>query len=209
MEVKLLRACFARLGYDPRRGTSAVGVTPLDFIRDCFDDPAHGVPKAAQLERVRKAVGRERGDSGAAAVAFPAANPHLYRQFVGRGAYSIMLEHWYALLPKAQIKVLCTDDIASSASAAPAMRDLARFIGLGADFDFEATVARGKFNAANQRGYSKVTSWEADASTHEARAPMPPLLREALLDFYRPLNERLFELSGNRCPWPLLSTDMA
>ena len=50
--------------------------------------------------------------AGAGRVVFPRANPHLYRQLVARGCYSAMLEHFYALFPSQQLRVLCTEDLA-------------------------------------------------------------------------------------------------
>ena len=144
--------------YDPRRGTAAArGARPIDFIADCFEG-RRGVTLEQQLARVRAAHHRGADDAGGPAdnVVFPRANPHLYRQFVGRGSYSLMLEHWYAAFPAGQLAVLCTDDLSPPASAAKAMRRLADFVGLDTPFDFEATAARGKFNAAHRRGYDQV-----------------------------------------------------
>lgn len=115
-----------------------------------------------------------------------------------------MLEHWYKVFPAGQIKVLCTESLSVTASgvgaAASEMSAVARFIGLSTPFDFTATLAKGKFNAANNKGYSKVTSW-ADVDT-AAQPEMPLALHHTIQHFYEPYNERLFELAGIRCEWP-------
>jgi hypothetical protein len=94
--------------------------------------------------------------TGNSDVSFPSSNAHLYRQFVSRGLYSLMLEHWYKVFPSKQIKVICTESISVSAvgveAASNELRLLARFIGLE-DYDFASTVSKGKFNTAHNRGY--------------------------------------------------------
>jgi len=207
VEMKVLGGCLDRQGYDPRAGSgpNADAARAVDFVA-CYAAP-HGPSLKEQLERVRASVAASDGDDAAAAVGFPTQNSHLFRQFLGRGAYSLMLEQWYGTFAAADIAVLCTDDLAMSATLRPppqhesgpaaTMRRVAAFLGLD-PFDFEATVARGKFNAAGRRGYDQVTPWD---EAKGAQGSMPNELGAALRDFYRPFNERAFELAGRRCPW--------
>jgi hypothetical protein len=167
--------------------------------------------------------------AAAGKVVFPRANPHLFRQLVARGCYSLMLEHFYAAFPSDQVRVVCTENLApddaaraaatggaarvssgNTATAAATMRSLALWLGLAGGYDFEATVRKGRFNARGKRGYDQLTAWGPEPGEYSGdsselgppRPPMPASLRRTLTSFYAPLNERLFELAGARCPWP-------
>ena len=239
VEIAMLKECFDAHGYSPRRGTGPRGVagnkgdateveSPRSKLLDVTETCINSVPLPEHLGRIRKAVvdaslpslSISPGD-----VQFPSANSHLYRQFVTRGLYSIMLEHWFAIFPGDQIAVVCTEALAgagagsdssitstaSSSSPSEALSAAARtvarvavFIGLDPSLanDFKETVASGKFNAAANRGYEKVTTWEAAAKSERERPAMDLSLSRTLQEFYAPFNERLFELSGGRCHWP-------
>jgi hypothetical protein len=207
VEMGILRGCLARQGYDARVGSgpNADVRYAVDFVA-CYDAP-HNSPKQ-QVRDVRAAVGASDGKDAARRVSFPNTNPHLYRQFLGRGAYSLMLEHWFGAFDRDAIAILCTDDITAQGGGslpgtvgpAATMRRVALFLGLDGSFDFEATVAKGKFNAAGLRGYDQVTPW--GEAVKDGKDPMPLALAAALQAFYRPFNERAFELAGRRCPWP-------
>jgi len=196
VERKMLGECFEKRQYDARSGSSG-DTNPVDFVKHCFE----GFSQDSQLKKIRKSHKR----SGRAGVPdFPQTNPHLYRQFVSRGLYSLMLEHWYEQFPANQISVLCTESLSVSESgvdlATEQLSRVASFIGVG-EFDFTETVSKGKFNAAENKGYGKVTSW--DAESKQSTPEMPADLHDTLKEFYRPFNERLFELTNNRCQWPL------
>ncbi len=220
VEIEILQACLAERGYSPRVGTGfspaadgdrsstdsggsggsgggASSVAPLDVTAACINT----ISTTSHLNRIRASVAKAAGKSTASTrkvhksieVQFPITNSHLFRQFVSRGLYSLMLEHWFHVFPPNQIAVVCTETLAAAAAAAvdPAASSsssspsssssssvaslpslggaspsgaaltvsrVAAFIGLEPSLAgyFEAAVAKGKFNAAAQRGYEKV-----------------------------------------------------
>lgn len=97
----------------------------------------------------------------------------------------------------------CTEALSGDGPAL--MGRLAGFLRLE-PFDFGPAVAKGKFNAASNRGYDRVTGWAAAAESDAARPRMPAPLETTLRTFYSPFNERLFELTGARCQWPTRSS---
>ncbi|MBL7924910.1 MAG: sulfotransferase [Bacteroidia bacterium] len=117
-------------------------------------------------ERIRGHEERLRSDPSYSSFA------HKYFSYVRRGCYAGQLENWYRHFPKEQILVIQSESF--YADPAPYFRAVVKFIGLNA---WEPPVYK-VFNAGGE--YEK----------------MPEDLRRRLLDFYRPHNERLFQLTG-------------
>uniref|UniRef100_A0A7S2RS97 Sulfotransferase domain-containing protein n=1 Tax=Rhizochromulina marina TaxID=1034831 RepID=A0A7S2RS97_9STRA len=190
VEKDILDSCLRRNSYSPRIGSA--GGKMVDVYSSCIQQ----TPERKHLSLIREREAELRADSKE--VAFPRSTSHLYRMFISRGLYSLMLEWWYDLFPDGQIHVICTEHLHDDSAAT--MTGAARFIGLD-DFDFTATVEKGKYNALANRGYDKVTSWDQAAETEGKRPPIDEETRAALADIFHPFNERLFELTGNRCDW--------
>ncbi|KAK1747666.1 hypothetical protein QTG54_001629 [Skeletonema marinoi] len=100
-----------------------------------------------------------------------------------------------------------------SDNAVDAMDDVTSFLGLP-EFDFQNTTSVGRYNVGGHRGYDTVTTVDEESdetdepiTTQESKSSPPDLtaisdeLMTELLEFYRPYNERLFELIGKRCAW--------
>ena len=154
-------------------------------------------------------------------------NLQLTQSIIGRGVYSLPLEWWYEVFsfPSAakedHIHVACTENMANTPDVV--MDDVTSFLGLP-EFDFTNVTGVGRYNVGGHRGYDTVTkSHDGDNGTHGAKAPgsgkivqqdspsdatggidltaISDAFRNELNQFYRPYNERLFEMIGKRCPW--------
>jgi len=78
------------------------------------------------------------------------------------------------------------------------INDLALFLGLPS-YNFSETVRGGPYNVGGHRGYDNEISWNDVDLTKEGDLPQD--LRQELLEFFEPYNERLFALTGRRCNW--------
>lgn len=141
-------------------------------------------------------------------------NLHLVQSFVGRSLYAFPLEWWYIAYPADDIYLVCNEDMRDN--AADMLGHLSSWLGLP-EFDFSDVVSEGMYNVGGHRGYDEATSWEEvtgkDAEAHqeedehdlleerEKNIPISDELRQELLEFVKPFNERLFELTGQRCNW--------
>jgi Sulfotransferase domain len=93
-----------------------------------------------------------------------------------RGRYAEQLEHWFNLFPRDQFHFVKTEDLASR--PAEALADLHRFLGLP---EYER---------------------EAYPDFHVGQyAAMPAETRTMLVEYFKPLNERLYELVGIDFGW--------
>lgn len=146
-------------------------------------------------------------------------NLHLTQSIIGRGIYVLPLEWWYEVFASASqtkedwIYSVCTEEMGDA--PAESMADVTRFLGLP-DFDFTNVTSTGRYNVGGHEGYDTVTTDEeiaeevadeiieeqivANSSQIDLTAISEELMTE-LLEFYRPYNERLFELIGKRCAW--------
>jgi len=144
-------------------------------------------------------------------------NLQLTQSIVGRGIYVFPLEWWYEVFASANVQredwihTVCTEEM--SDNAVDAMDDVTSFLGLP-EFDFQNTTSVGRYNVGGHRGYDTVTTVDEESdetdepiTTQESKSSPPDLtaisdeLMTELLEFYRPYNERLFELIGKRCAW--------
>jgi hypothetical protein len=151
----------------------------------------------------------------------PPNNAFLIQSFIGRSLYVLPLEWWYILFDSKDIQFYCTEDLSNSET----LNDFSMQLGLPS-YNYSDVVAQGAFNVGGHRGYDKATSWEAlqeednGISNNDAEAtnesssssssttaalddgiPLSAELRQEVLDFIRPYNERLFKLVGKRCDW--------
>ena len=146
-------------------------------------------------------------------------NLQLVQSIIGRGIYSFPLAWWYEVFShvaasneEERIHVVCTEDMASTPEVA--MDDVTKFLGLP-EFDFTSVTSVGRYNVGGHRGYDTITR---DEDNDEVTIPEDQLqvnqepsvsdllaisdaLRNELLHFYKPYNERLFRMIGKRCPW--------
>ncbi|KAL3801075.1 hypothetical protein HJC23_002368 [Cyclotella cryptica] len=142
----------------------------------------------------------------------------LIQSIIGRGAYIFPLEWWYEVFGSSvkdreeRIQVVCTEDMADG--SVDTMENVTKFLGLP-EFDSWSDVTNvGWYNVGGHRGYDTVTQLHdedgADASDDEdpaidkarlALSFISDSFMKELVEFYRPYNERLFELIGKRCPW--------
>ena len=123
-------------------------------------------------------------------------NIFLVQSLIGRSLYTLPLEWWYAIYPKDDLYVVCNEGLKNE--AAKTMSDLSDFLGLP-EFNFTAAVNAGMYNVGENRGYDKPTKLDPNATAPQI--PISDQLREEILNFIEPYNERLFELIGKRCNW--------
>jgi len=127
-------------------------------------------------------------------------NVHLKQSFIGRSLYTLPLEWWYALFPKRDIYFICTEEL-SDFSGMP-LNELARFLGLP-DHNFSSIVQGGAYNVGGHTGYDHEISWEVVKRDEEqgSEIPLSDSIRQEVIEFIKPFNERLFNLTGRRCNW--------
>ncbi len=125
-------------------------------------------------------------------------NLHVVQSIVGRSLYTLPLEWWYAMYPKGDLHVVCSEDLKYSANEV--LTEVSDFLGLPA-FDFTKVVAKGMYNVGENRGYYVATNWNSALSPQNAmdEIPLSKIVKEEYLSFTRPYNERLFYLIGKRC----------
>ena len=104
------------------------------------------------------------------------------------------------------------------------MEDLTKFLGLP-EFDFSNVTSVGRYNVGGNPGYDKATKIDEEGDDNEETVAgnnnnrllqheesssntddtdllaISDALMNELVHFYRPYNERLFQLIGKRCPW--------
>lgn len=124
-------------------------------------------------------------------------NLHLVQSLVGRSLYALPLEWWYALFPKEDLYLFCTEDLKHHASMS--MSSLADFLGLPS-FDFTNITSIGMYNVGGNSGYDQVTKWN-NTNQNTDGIPISEELRKEYLDFVQPFNERLYKAAGKRCKW--------
>jgi len=120
----------------------------------------------------------------------------LKQSLIGRSLYALPLEWWYAGFDREDIYFVCTEEM-SDLSGEP-MNQLALFLGLPRH-NFSESIAKGPYNAGGHTGYDKEVSWDAVNTTKQGNLPAD--LRRELVEFFRPYNERLFQLTGRTCSW--------
>jgi hypothetical protein len=130
-------------------------------------------------------------------------NIFLVQSFIGRGLYALPLEWWYMNFPSTDIYFLCTEEL-SDTSGAP-LNKLGEFLGLSG-YNFSESVKKGAYNVGGHKGYDKEISWETieregSGNSTNDEIPLSDGLRRELADFLRPMNERLYSLTGRRCNW--------
>lgn len=129
------------------------------------------------------------------------SNVHLKEALIGRSLYVLPLEWWYAEFPEEDLYFMCTEEL-SDLSGEP-VNQVAQFLGLPR-YNFSDIVRGGSYNVGGHKGYDEETSWEEVheiVSTVSAKDSLPEDLRQELLEFFEPFNERLFNLTGHRCNW--------
>jgi hypothetical protein len=151
-------------------------------------------------------------------------NLHLTQALLGRSLYLFPLEWWYMQFSPEEVYFMCTEEL--SDMSGESMNELGLSLGLPS-YNFSSVIAEGAFNVGGHRGYDTATSWEqvlAEEEQDDASAsatfvketennattttesdplelPLSAELRAELDAFIRPLNERLFRLTGRRCNW--------
>lgn len=132
-------------------------------------------------------------------------NLQLVQSIVGRSLYTLSMEWWYTAFPPEDIYFFCTEDLRKS--PAKSMDDLGQFLGLP-PFNFTDVVSEGMYNVHGHKGYDKAIPWEkatkegtGEDSNRTANVPLSAKIRKEYMDFVRPFNERLFELTGRQCNW--------
>eukprot|EP00541_Cyclophora_tenuis_P019284 CAMPEP_0116543890 /NCGR_PEP_ID=MMETSP0397-20121206/1814_1 /TAXON_ID=216820 /ORGANISM="Cyclophora tenuis, Strain ECT3854" /LENGTH=322 /DNA_ID=CAMNT_0004068043 /DNA_START=134 /DNA_END=1102 /DNA_ORIENTATION=+ len=133
-------------------------------------------------------------------------NLHLSQAMIGRSLYTYPLEWWYALFPKEDIYFVCTEEMKDK-SGDP-INEVGKFLGLPS-FNFSGVVSEGMYNVGGHKGYDHVTTWdqahaEQEQKEEKKRIPISDEFRKELMEFFKPHNERLFELVGRRCNWETL-----
>jgi hypothetical protein len=126
-------------------------------------------------------------------------NVHLTQSMIGRSLYVLPLEWWYAIFRRTDIFFMCTEDL--SDPSGQSITDLVEFLGLPSH-NFSKIVSAGAYNVGGHQGYDTEVSWDMVHNESDDRVlPISEKLRNELLDFFRPFNERLFQLTGRICHW--------
>uniref|UniRef100_A0A6U2MZF6 Sulfotransferase domain-containing protein n=1 Tax=Leptocylindrus danicus TaxID=163516 RepID=A0A6U2MZF6_9STRA len=113
--------------------------------------------------------------------------------------YAAQVEWWYAAFPSQDITLICTEDLKYNTTKA--MGDLSDFLGLPT-FDYTDIVSEGMYNVKGHQGYDKAVSWEEEQEAEKNDTiPLSAEFRKELQVFFDEHNERLFALTGTRCPW--------
>jgi len=219
-ELKVLRDCFKPGGTGETRAREKFGnmrwamnefqrrdkngLPPLIDLDDyCYGGKVkHLVPRKQWVELIEKNPDK----------IINVPNLHLVQSFIGRSLYALPLEWWYIAYPAKDIYLVCNEDMRDNTS--DMLNRLTSWMGLP-DYDFSDVIAKGMYNVGGNRGYDKPTPWnetdleagEGEADEHdlleerEEEIPISAALRKEVLEFVRPYNERLFELTGQRCNW--------
>jgi hypothetical protein len=106
---------------------------------------------------------------------FPMQSHRTY-SYLGRGMYADQLERWFMQYPREQFLIMRSEDFFKNPGEVCARAHC--FLGLE-PFDL------GAYKNANPGGYP----------------PMNPETRQRLVEFFRPLNQRLFEMIGEDFGW--------
>lgn len=123
-------------------------------------------------------------------------NIHLVEALIGRSLYTLPLDWYYALYPEKDIHLVCTEDL--KRQPATTMSGVSDFLGLPS-FNFTNVVNEGVYNAGARPGYDKVTSWQV--GTEDFDIPISENLKEEVLAFFQPYNDRLFAITKKECEW--------
>jgi hypothetical protein len=208
-ELANLRDCLssggrAEIGTQKQYGKSAwvqtemsrrkeLGLPPIvDLIGQCYGKSANRTAIRAQWTEMIAANPEK--------IITP-SNTHLKESIIGRSLYVLQLDWWYALYPREDLYFVCTEEL-SDLSGEP-VGQVAQFLGLPR-YNFSSIVQGGSYNVGGHRGYDKETPWEEFHKTDSirgAKGAIPEELRQELLQFFEPFNERLFNLTGRRCDW--------
>lgn len=102
---------------------------------------------------------------------------HKYFAYLHRGDYAHQLKNWYTVFPQSQILIINSESFYANTSVH--FLNILRFLGLP------------EWEPNQYRSYNTGGDYEK----------MEPALRNSLLDYYRPKNEALFQLIGQRFDW--------
>lgn len=195
---RVLEPCFA----------AAPDPLSIDLTQDCYNQ--YGLK--TQFAEIITISNRKWNASS-----LPMRQLIVYRGMVGRGLYSVMLEHYYRVFAAWQMKVVCTETLDGAEAAADSMNAVAEWLQLP-KFDFHNVTAKGKYNTGANTGYDVTTPWGdevkpgggdggeqghmlADSLLQMQGAALDTPTRHALEHFFHKYNQRLKQLSGVSCEW--------
>ena len=204
-ELKLLKECLAPGAVGERVARMVYGTK--DWAAPVFEDrEAKGLPGIVALDescygkRVSAIVPRRQWQDlveDQPDKEIDVKNLHLVQSLVGRSIYVFPLDWWYALYPRKDLHVVCSEDLRYRASET--MANVSDFLGLPF-FDFTNITSAGVYNSGTHTGYDKVTEWDKTLYVPDD-IPISDELRKEYMDLVNPYNERLFQLTGQRCDW--------
>lgn len=144
----------------------------------------------------------------------------LIQSILGRSLYTFPLEWWYEVFESAwkerenRIHIVCNEDMANY--PVQTMENVTEFLGLPKFDSWSDVTDVGRYNVGGHRGYDTITqvtdevedesapSGYGDTGVDRAILHLTNIsdsFRNELIEFYRPYNERLFNLIGKRCHW--------
>jgi len=227
-ELNTLRECLKPGGFGETMSRKFFGHTTTfedEFNRRDADDtlePLVDLDEYCYGGRVSKNVPREQwseliADHPEKIINLPTTK--LIQSILGRGLYTLPLEWWYASFSANDIYMFCNEDLRER--PVESMSDLSGFLGLPT-FNFTNVVSKGMYNVGGNEGYDKPTSWDEVEEVHESESlfldkkdtsgstsvndiwsdiPISAELLQEFIEFVKPYNDRLFQLTGKRCPW--------
>ena len=193
----------------------------IDLADHCYGDSvSKDVPRAQWSDLVR--------ENPEKIIRLPSL--HLVESFVGRGLYVLPLEWWYITYPAEDIYLVCNEDMRDDAVnmlsdlsgwlglpdfdftdvVAEGMYNVGGHRGYDEATPWDEVDGEVDGDASDSDDNSSDSGASSDGEggtghhNHEeiyGEIPISDELKEELLNFVRPFNERLFELTGQRCNW--------
>ena len=172
--------------FERRKAKGLPGLIALD--ETCYGKrPSKTVPRRQWKDLIENQPNKE----------IDVPNLHLVQSLIGRSIYVLPLEWWYALYPKHDLFVVCTEDLRYRSNETVA--NVSDFLGLPS-FDFTNVTSAGIYNSGAHTGYDTATKWNNTVYVPD-NIPISDELRKEYMEFVNPYNERLFQLTGKRCNW--------
>lgn len=228
-ELDELKKCLGPGGFGAEQ-TRQRWYKPHEWTRADFDrrqeeglDPLIDLDEVCYGKRVNRTVARPQWaemQMKHPEKYIPPRSAFLIQSFIGRSLYVLPFEWWYMRFDPKDLFFYCTEDLNDPHK----LNDLSMHLGLPS-FNYTPIVDQGAFNVGTNQGYDTATPWQELQSDpllvppkdfvdtqdeddddkndddNEDAIPLSPELRQEVLDFIRPYNERLFRLTGKRCNW--------
>jgi hypothetical protein len=113
---------------------------------------------------------------------------HRRYTYLTRGIYIDQIEYWLKYFPSEQFLFLKTEDLYSN--PASVVRQTLEFLGVP-DKEIDTNKKYKKYKVPSKTGYK----------TRDSAPKMNPIIRESLVEYFKPFNARLYEFLGRDLEW--------